>query len=198
MTPRGLLANVATFAQTLKETYTADNGISDLRPSLLAFDAHGKRIVAVLLDTITVADVALDAMALVAAWQPWALAFVCEGYVRHYGDDETFNAEVERDDHDFARDFAGGDQGVHEAVIVAVHPRYERSVGCAMPFRYLTAHTVEWIEVGDLYEGEGAGGRYADVLESAIDVEPMPGVPLAAARIECIDFLRERGCLVVT
>src|SRR5262249_30504119 len=75
VTPNGLLRQAAMLAQALKETYTADNGISDLRPSLMAYDGHGNRLVAVALQTVDPATIGTVAIAVTAAWQPWALVF---------------------------------------------------------------------------------------------------------------------------
>jgi hypothetical protein len=169
MTPRRLLCDVADTAMGLKETYTADNGISDLRPTLMAYDHHGGRLVAVLMASAKPADVGLVAFAVTAAWQPWALGFVTEGYVRHPGDDEAI-----------------------EALVVAVHARGHLAVSRAYPFRYLTDRVVEW---GDEDEVE-YGGDIVAVLDTAIDAEPIEGFAHTQARAECIDWLRETGCVV--
>ena len=116
MTPRRLLRDVADTAMAMKETYTADNGISDLRPTLLAYDAHGGRLVAVLMNDGHPANVGMVAFAVTAAWQPWALGYVEEGWVRRDGDDPL------------------------EAVVVAVHARGHASVSMALPFSYITDH----------------------------------------------------------
>jgi hypothetical protein len=178
MTPRRLLRDAADTAMALKETYTADNGISQVRPTLMAYDDKGRRVVAVLMNSAALADIGMAAFALTATWQPSALAFVTEGYVRHYDGEGLGEPQ--------------------ESVCVAVHARGHPSVSLAMPFTYLTDHVVVWGEEGEVGTDTGYGGELVEILDSAIQVEPMPGIPLAGARSECADWLRERGDVVVT
>lgn len=196
MTPRKLLRDVLALAQSLKETYTADNGISDIHPTLIAYDRHGNRLVSVLLHDGSLGETGTVTVAMTSAWQPWAVAHIAEGYVRRFDEMEDFEAEAERTDHDFARDFGSGDKRVMEALVIALYLPHHPSISIASPFRYATAHTVEWLDAGPICEGEG--GNYDDVMRSAVTVEPMPGFPMAQARMECIDYLRGRGCVVVT
>lgn len=180
MTPRRLLRDVADTAMAFKETYTADNGISQIRPTLMAYDHNGNRVVAVLMCSAKPSDIGMAAFALTAAWQPSALAFVSEGYVRSYDDG------------------ADEDPPALEAVCVAVHAHGHPSMSLALPFRYLTDHVVEWGEEGKVATDTGYGNELVSILDSAVSVEPMPGLPLSVARIECIDWLRERGDVVIT
>jgi len=188
------MAKATRLARELKTTYTADNGVSDLRPILGAYDGDGRLLVSVLMASLASGELGMTAAAIGAAWQPWAMTFISEAYVRVVA--ELADAPEHGS---LARAFADGDLGVYEAVLVQLHHRDSDEPGClaaTLPFSYLTGHTIEWKDPGPWQNVGEVGGRIYNLLHAAVSIGPPPGIGTNEARGYAIELIENHGHLV--